>query len=192
MNTTDVASTLVPMDVARVRVEPRLLSPLSSDSAAVASNEASFRLQIVGLASRAEAEEKSRDVGEVIGEAPQLAYDTEAKSWTLLTASARPRIEANELCARLEDAGFDAAVVPLTRLSPPAAPTAALAKSQGSQVQTRSSSTNVINSVRPVARFSSPSREVVAFAASAGRLFSSSAPVTFASDDEKAPVRFND
>lgn len=192
MNATDVASTLVPMDVARVRVEPRLLSPLSSGSSAIASNEASFRLQIVGLASREEAEQKSRDVGDVIGEAPQVAYETEAKSWTLLTASARPLIEANELRARLEDAGFDAAVIPFTRLSPPAAPTATLAKSQGPQVQTRSSNTNLINSVRPVARFSSPSREVVAFAASAGRLFSSSAPVTFASDDVKAPVRFND
>jgi stage II sporulation protein D len=193
MNASDVAST--PMDISRVRVEPRLLSPLSSVSSTVASNEPSFRLQIVGLASRAEADEKSRDAGEVIGEAPQVAYDTEAKSWTLLTTSARPRLEADELRGRLEDAGFDVAIVPLTpstRLSPPAASTPGLAKSQGSQVQTRSSGANVINSVRPVARFSSPSREVVAFAANAGRLFSSSAPVTFASDDEKAPVRFND
>lgn len=193
MNASDVAST--PMDISRVRVEPRLLSPLSSVSSTLASNEASFRLQVVGLASRAEAEEKSREVGEVIGEAPQVAYDTEAKYWTLLTTSGRPRIEADELRVRLEDAGFDVALVPLSplaRLSPPAGPTPLLAKSQGSQVQTRSSGGNVINGVRPVARFSSPSREVVAFAANAGRLFSSSAPVTFASDDETAPVRFND
>jgi SpoIID/LytB domain protein len=189
MNASDVAST--PMDISRVRVEPRLLSPLSSVSSTVASNEPSFRLQILGLASRAEAEAKSQDAGEVIGEAPQVAYDSEAKSWTLLTTSARPRLEADELRGRLEDAGFDVAIVPLTplaRLPPPAGAT----PEQRSQVQTRSSGANVINSVRPVARFSSPSREVVAFAANAGRLFSSSAPVTFASDDEKAPVRFND
>jgi stage II sporulation protein D len=43
-----------------------------------------------------------------------------------------------------------------------------------------------------VARYSLPSREVVASAAGAGRLFSSSAPVVFASDSETAPVRFND
>ncbi len=192
MNATDVASTLVPMDIARVRVEPRLLSPLSSVSSALVSNEASFKLQIEGLASRAEAEERSRDVATVIGEAPQVAYDDAAKSWTVLTASGRPRIEVDELRARLEDAGFDVTVVPVTRTSPPAGPTSAVARSQSSQVQTRSSSVIVPNNVRPVARFSSPSREVVAFAASAGRLFSSSAPVTFASDDEKAPVRFND
>jgi stage II sporulation protein D len=192
MNATNVAST--PMDISRVRVEPRLLSPLSSVSSTLTSNEASFRLQIVGLASRAEAEEKSREVGEVIGEAPQVAYETEAKYWMLLTTSGRPRIEADELRALLEDAGFEVVLVPLTpvaRLSSPAGPTPGLAKSQGSQVQTRSSGTNV-STVRPVARFSSPTREVVAFAANAGRLFSSSAPVTFASDDEKAPVRFND
>ena len=37
-----------------------------------------------------------------------------------------------------------------------------------------------------------PSREVVASSAGAGRLFSSSAPVTFASNDEKLPVRYDD
>jgi stage II sporulation protein D len=36
------------------------------------------------------------------------------------------------------------------------------------------------------------SREVVASAAGMGRLFSSSAPVTFASNDEKLPVRYDD
>jgi stage II sporulation protein D len=191
MNATDIA-TLVPMDVARVRLEPRLLSPLSTVPSALANNEASYRLQIVGFLSRAEAEEKFADVREVMGEDPQVAYDTEAKVWTLLVATGRPRIEANELRARLEDAGFDVAMVSMTNSSPANSQSPAAAKSQVSQAQPRYSATNATNVVRPAARFSSPSREVVAFAASAGRLFSSSAPVTFASDDEKAPVRFND
>ncbi|MGI9066332.1 MAG: SpoIID/LytB domain-containing protein [Pyrinomonadaceae bacterium] len=200
MNATDEA-TLVLMDVTRVRVEPRLLSPLSSgNSSPLASRDASFRLQIVGLASRTEAEERSGDVRELVGEAPQVAYDTEAKTWTLLLRSGRPRIEADEMRARLEDAGFDVTVLPVTGPSSTAGSSSLLAKSQASegqakgqpQVQPRPSNATITNSVRPVARFSSPSREVVAFAASAGRLFSSSAPVTFASDDEKAPVRFND
>ena len=46
--------------------------------------------------------------------------------------------------------------------------------------------------MRPAVRLSTPSREVVAFAPGAGRLFSSSAPVTFASDTETVPVRYND
>lgn len=191
MNATDIA-TLVPMDVARVRVEPRLLSPLSTAPSTLASNEASYKLQIVGFISRAEAEEKSPDVRELIGEDPQVAYDTEAKVWTLLFATGRPRIEANELRARLEDAGFDVAVVSTTNPSSATGRSTSVAKNQVSQSQPRYSNTNTTSIVRPAARFSSPSREVVAFAASAGRLFSSSAPVTFASDDEKAPVRFND
>jgi stage II sporulation protein D len=190
MNATDIA-TLVPMDVARVRVEPRLLSPLSSvTSSTLASNEASYKLQIVGFVSRAEAEGKSPDVREVMGEDPQVAYDSEAKMWTLIVATERPRIEADELRARLEDAGFDVAMVSMS--NPIANAQSPSAKSQVSQGQPRYSNTTTTSIVRPAARFSSPSREVVAFAASAGRLFSSSAPVTFASDDEKAPVRFND
>jgi len=196
MNATDVA-TLVPMDVIRVRLEPRLLSPLSAvSSSLLAGGEASFRLRIVGLASRAEAEERSKDVRDIIGEAAQVAYDTGAQTWTLLVGVGRPRIEADELRARLEDAGFDVTVVPAVVQMPGpsslAVPSGPLASNQGSQRPTPSSNSVVTNSVRPVSRFSSPSREVVAFAANAGRLFSSSAPVTFASDDEKAPVRFND
>jgi stage II sporulation protein D len=190
MNATDVA-TLVPMDVARVRVEPRLLSPLSSST--LASNEASFKLQIFGFASRSEAEEKSKDVKEAIGEEPQVAFDTQANSWTLQVATAHPRNEADELRARLEDAGFDVTLVSMRAPSAGPGQSPPVAKNQMSPGgAVRYSTTNSPGVVRPVARFSSPSREVVAFAASAGRLFSSSAPVTFASDDEKAPVRFND
>ena len=191
MNASDVA-TLVAMDVARVRVEPRLLSPLRSVAPSpLASSEPSFRLQIVGLASRAEAEERSHDVREVIGEDPQIASDTDRKTWRLLLGAGRPRIELDELRLRLEDAGFDVAVVPAGGAASSDG-SSSLAKSRTPQSPPTPSNVIVTNNVRPVSRFSVPSREVVAFAASAGRLFSSSAPVTFASDDEKAPVRFND
>jgi stage II sporulation protein D len=49
-----------------------------------------------------------------------------------------------------------------------------------------------MSGLRPVSRASLPSREVVAFSTNAGRLFSSGAPVIFASSDVAAPVRFND
>lgn len=191
MNATDVA-TLVAMDVARVRVEPRLLSPLQSvASSPLTSSEPSLRLQIVGLASRSEADERSRDVREVIGEDPQVLYDTDRKTWRLIVGAGRPRIELDELRARLEDAGFDVAVVPAGS-APSSDASSSPAKGRTPQTLATTSRVTVTNNVRPVSRLSMPSREVVAFAASAGRLFSSSAPVTFASDDEKAPVRFND
>jgi len=181
MNATDVASTLVPMDIARVRVEPAALAA-SSVSTALVSNEASFKLQIEGWLP-APKQKKDRATW------PPLS--AKRLKWLMTTMlnrgrcsrlRAAPRVEVDELRARLEDAGFDVTVVPVIRTSPPAGSTSAVAKTQGSQVQTRTSSVIAANSVRPVARFSSPSREVVAFAASAGRLFSSSAPVTFASD----------
>ncbi len=47
--------------------------------------------------------------------------------------------------------------------------------------------------VRPVARISTPTRELVAYSTGASRLFNSRAPVVFASEDERAtPVRFNE
>jgi len=51
----------------------------------------------------------------------------------------------------------------------------------------------VNSSIRLASRSSAPSRELIAFSPGAVRFFNSSAPVAFASDDEKnAPVRFND
>jgi stage II sporulation protein D len=206
MNATDLATTLVAMDVARVRLEPRLLSPLPASD-----NADAYRIQIAGLTSRADAEEKSRAVREVTSEGSQVAYDTETKTWGLLFGARRPQIEAEELRARLEDAGFDATIA-VSGGSPSSMNPASTPGTQGTQTipttqatMTRqypltkgnaspqnSGQTHAAGSVRPAAHFSVPSREVVASAPGAGRLFSSSAPVTFASDSETMPVRFND
>jgi stage II sporulation protein D len=206
MNATDLATTLVAMDVTRVRLEPRLLSPLpASDNADV------YRILIAGLTSRADAEEKSRAVHEATNEGSQVAYDTETRTWGLFIGTRRPQIEAEELRARLEDAGFDATIAPASGSSSPMNPPSTPGM-QGTQTTpatqatiTRQSpltkdnaspqnsgQTQAARSVRPAARFSLPSREVVASAPGAGRLFSSSAPVTFASDSETTPVRFDD
>ncbi|HEY2973572.1 MAG TPA: SpoIID/LytB domain-containing protein [Pyrinomonadaceae bacterium] len=206
MNATDLATTLVAMEVARVRLEPRLLSPLpASDSADT------YRIQLAGLTSRTDAEEKSRAVREVTGEDSQVAYDTMTKTWGLLVGVRQPQIEAEELRARLEDAGLDATLVatggasssvnPASTLGAQRNKTAAATQTtmmrQSPSVNSNTSQQNsgpvpAARIVRPAARFSLPSREVVASAPGAGRLFSSSAPVTFASDSETTPVRFND
>jgi stage II sporulation protein D len=206
MNATDLATTLVAMDVTRVRLEPRLLSPLPASD-----NADTYRIQIAGLTSRADAEEKSRAVREATNEGSQVAYDTETRTWCLLVGARRPQIEAEELRARLEETGFDATIAPASGLSssmnPAATPgtqdsqTAAAIRATmtgqsplttGNAPHQNSGQTQAARSVRPAARFSLPSREVVASAPGAGRLFSSSAPVTFASDSETTPVRFDD
>src|SRR6266498_844711 len=191
MNATDVATTLVALDVARVRLEPRLLSPLPPSDVADA-----YQIQIAALPSRAEAEQKSREVREVTGEDSQVAYDTETKTWRLLVGARHPRIEAEEFRARLEDAGIDATILPAAGASPTVHSTATTAvMPPATTLQSTISNSwpaSAAHSVRPAARFSLPSREVVASAPGAGHLFSSSAPVTFASDSETTPVRFND
>jgi stage II sporulation protein D len=213
LNASDVGTTLVALDVSRVRLEPRLLSPLP----AAASVDA-YRVQIAGLLTKADAEQKSKDVREATGEDSQIAFDTETKTWGLLVGARRSQIEAEGVRARLEDAGIDAtinSVASITSTSPiassesgsapkDASSTAAVQPTPANEetatvralpvVKTTSapSSNTATRNVKPVARYSLPSREVVASAAGAGRLFSSSAPVVFASDSEASPVRFND
>lgn len=173
--------TLLALDVARVRLEPRLLSPLPPIT-----SENSFRLQVAGAVSREEAEQKAREVKEVIGEESQITFDAETKVWGLLVGSRRSRAEAEQLSERLNDAGFDSNVFQAT--VPPSLPNS----NQATSTQLASARTPA-SDVRLTARTSAPSREVVAFASGAVRSFSSSAPVVLASDDEtKTPLRYND
>ena len=165
-------TTLVALDSARVRVEPRMLSPLSP-----ANEEDSFRVMVAGATTREEAEENAREIKKIANEEAQVTYDTETKTWGLLVGPKQPRDEAEELRGLLEASGMDASLT-------------------GSATQNSSASeTKTVNpgGVRLASRVSLPSREVVAFSSSSARLFSSSAPVAFATDDEKnAPVRYND
>ncbi len=185
MNASDEATTLVALDVPRVRVEPRLLSPPPT-----LNSEAMYQLQIAGLLSRGGAEQKARDVREATGEDSQVAYDTETRTWALLVGARRVQPVAEELRGRLEDAGFDAMLVPLATVHSSIKPSSTLAKTN--LPQPNPGPPGAGRSVRPASRLSLPSREVVAFASGTRRLFSSSAPVVFASDNETAPVRFDD
>jgi len=92
MNASDEGSTLVAMDVARVRLEPRLLSPLP-----VTDNADWFKIQLAGLPARDDAEQKSKEVREAIGEDSQVLYDTETKTWGLLIGARRPQIVSRRI-----------------------------------------------------------------------------------------------
>jgi len=203
MNTTgelESSSNLVALEVSRVRLEARLLSP-----SPVVDPESGYRLQIAGTAERADTETKAREVRDAIGEEPQLVQDSDSRTWALLFSTRRSRTEAEELRSRLEDAGFEATVIPPNSagsISSPRTTTAGeVALNRSSETRPRSAMSSTSNSLparspgglRSAARsINMPSREVVASAAGAGRLFSSSAPVTFASADEKLPVRYDD
>src|SRR5262245_27106232 len=93
--------TLVALDVSRVRVEPRLLSPLPLTKA-----EDLYRVLVSGSSSRAEADESAKEIKKSTGEEVQAVYDAETKTWGVLVGSKRPRDEAEELRAQLEENGL--------------------------------------------------------------------------------------
>ncbi|HEV7745114.1 MAG TPA: SpoIID/LytB domain-containing protein [Pyrinomonadaceae bacterium] len=197
MNASDSGPQLVAMDVTRVRLEPRLLSPLPAADYADA-----FRVQISGLSARDEAEQKAKEVQEASGEDSQIVFDSDAKTWGLIVGARRPQVEAEELRARLETAGMDATIASASSATDTSTARQSTAGGQTIQAsgttqfpvlaKSDSSPNSSSRTVRPAARFSLPTREVVASAPGARRLFSSSAPVVFASDSETTPVRFDD
>ena len=168
MNASGNGKTLLALDASRVRVNPRLLSPLTT-----AEDAGLYRVIVRGALTREEIEESEKEIQKLTNEDAHTVYDTETKTWGLAIGDKHPREQAAELQARLEAAGFDAKIdgPPATAQSIPA--------------------TSSSGPIRLTSRSSLPSREVVT-SSDAGQMFASSAPVAFASDDEKsAPVRFN-
>jgi len=185
MNATGGSTTLLALDTSRVRVEPHLLSPLPT------SNEDTYRVMVGGAATREEAEENAKEIKRESGEDSQVAFDTETKTWGLMVGAKRPREEAEELRARLEVAGMDATILDFRNGSTVSQASSTVPNQNAASGTPIPSTGN--SSIRLTSRSSLPSRELIAFSPTAGRIFNSSAPVAFASYDEKnAPVRFND
>jgi len=169
MNASGGGPTLLALDTSRVRVDPRLLSPLPATT-----EDAGFRVTVGGAASREEAEENEKDIQKITERDAHAIFDTETKTWGMYVGGKLSHEEAEELQARLEAGGLDATI-------------------DGQQIAAQKQP--AANNNSPVrltaARPTLPSREVVASSV-AGKMFSSSAPVSFASDDVNAPVRYND
>ena len=172
MNASGGGTTLLALDTSRVRVDPRLLSPLP----AAVNDDAAYRVMVAGAVSRDEAEESAKEIKKLSNEDTQAAFDTETKTWGVAVGAKRPREEAEELRARLEAEGFDATVDgPSVTLN-----------------QSPKQTSTAGGLVKLTSHPSLPSRETVA-SSSSGPVFRSSGPIAFASDDEKnAPVRFNE
>jgi stage II sporulation protein D len=159
-----------PLEVARVRLEARLLAPQIE-----ASDANSFRVELALFAVRADAERTAREIREQTGQTAEVTLDNLTNSWRVRVGSNLSAMKAGELREQLEVAGFASARV---------------VDARGSQTAARSGNSNA---VRTVARTGAPVREVVAYASGSSKLFSTSAPLTFASENEtSAPVRFNE
>ena len=175
MNASGGGTTLLALDTSRVRVDPRLLSPLPA-----ALEDGGFRVLVGGAATREEAEENEKEIQKITGEDAHAAYDTETKTWGMFIGGKLSREEAEEYRARLETVGIDATI---EGKQPPTI---------AQQTSGNNNSPMRVTTARLTSRPALPSREVVA-SSGAGRMFSSSAPVAFATDDEtNAPVRYND
>jgi len=173
LNASGGSSTMLALDASRVRVDPRWLSPKSP-----ANDDANYRVIVAGATSHDEAEEIGKQIEKLIDQDTDETFDTETKTWGVVVDGKRSREEAEELRGTLETAGFNAQVQG-----------EGISKNSGTD---RPPVSGASGNVRLTSHPSLPSREVVA-SGTKGSLFSSSAPVVFASDDEKtAPVRFND
>src|SRR5829696_780233 len=105
MNASGSSKTLLALDTSRVRVDPRLLSPIST-----ANEDAVYKIIVGAAATREEIEESEKEIQKLTNEDAHVVYDTETKTWGLLLGSKRSLAEAQELRARVEAAGLDATI----------------------------------------------------------------------------------
>src|ERR1041384_284933 len=75
MNASGGGKTLVALDTSRVRVDPRMLSPVPA-----ANENGGFRVTVGGAASRQEAEENEKEIQKITEEDAHAAFDTETKT----------------------------------------------------------------------------------------------------------------
>ncbi|MGQ0761622.1 MAG: SpoIID/LytB domain-containing protein [Acidobacteriota bacterium] len=194
LNASDLIGEPRPLETSRVRVESRVLSPQDQ-------HDLDIEITLARGLSREDADRLIKSVSEVTDEQAKAVVDS-GDRWRVVIV--KQSLEDGEAAIeKLEAAGFDATLpsgkatenskpsdssgVTSGGVSRPRAPTSSSASTSTSPART-----SPLNRVRLTSRAMAPNREVIAFAGGLSPLHSS-APLTFASTDEKsAPVRFND
>jgi stage II sporulation protein D len=180
LNASEVNAQTLPLDTTRVRVESRMLSPTRS------ADDHPFDLEVGRSLPSADADRMVDQIRELTGVEARAVPEASDK-WRVLVHS-KSTEEADDLSAKLEDAGFEVLLPgqgtslkgPAPVVSDATAPNSAMVKKPAAKVKLTTSAI-------------APGRELIAFSRSAAPLFHTSAPLTFASSDEaRAPVRFND
>ncbi|HZH90298.1 MAG TPA: SpoIID/LytB domain-containing protein [Pyrinomonadaceae bacterium] len=215
---TQPGETSVPaaLAVARVRIEPRMLTPLPAPRT---DESALFRVEIAAVTSRAQADAVAREVRELTGESPEVAGDEANSTWRVRVGQPAPRIEAEELRTRLEEAGIAAVSLvgaqpsaggsqeTARRASPGVRQTATTRTPNQTSAPGERANPNVAatagrapsnspsqstSGIRLASRASLPARGLVVYAGGTSPLMDSRAPVTFAPGEANAPLRFNE
>ena len=192
LNASDLIAAPQSLEVSRVRVESRMLS-------ATPTTEQNIEVVVAKSLKRDDADRLVDSVSDLADEQAK-AVSEPGGTWHVVVVKQSVE-EAEETIGKLEAAGFDATTSFQTTTNDQKLPTNNGASARTTEPAVPASATNrgatetsspSLNRVRLTSRASAPNREVVAFAAG-GAPFRSSAPVTFASSDERnAPVRFND
>ena len=165
------------LDSARVRVESRSLSvPRGTE-------ERAYEIELARGLSREDADRLAESIHELAGDTARFEPQPENKWKVLISKQSKP--EAEETKTTLEEAGFEVlSLKEVQRQNPAVKP---------NPTERARSVVNSPEKVKLTARPAAPTRELVAFARGAAPSFRSSAPMIFASSDEKnAPVRFNE
>jgi len=181
LNASEIASEVLPLDTSRVRIESRMLSP----SRVV--NDRAFDLEVARSLSHDEAGRIIEQVRQLTGVEARAIVES-ADKWKVVVRSQSTE-EADDVTAKLEDAGFE--VLLSGQATGPRGPAPVVNDARGNSSAT--DARTAANKVRLTSRAIGPGRELIAFARGAAPLFHTSAPLTFASSDEaNSPVRFND
>jgi hypothetical protein len=85
MNASGASKTLLSLESSRVRVEPRLLSPLPATN-----DDALYTVMVGSAPTRDEIEESEKEIQKLANEDAHVAYDTDAKTWRFAIGSKRP------------------------------------------------------------------------------------------------------
>src|SRR5437764_7232833 len=178
LSVSEFSSESQPVEAARVRVESRMLTP------ARVPNDRTYEIEIARGVSGEEADRLSEAVRQATNDQARVVNDS-ADKWRV-SISQSTKAEADETAAKLDDAGFEVVSVREISNAPTTNPIAKTLPASGA-------SSTAANRVKLTARPTAPSRELVAFARGTASMLRSSAPLIFASSDEKnSPVRFND
>src|SRR5256714_3708841 len=178
LSVSEFSSESQPVEAARVRVESRMLTPTR------VLNDRAYEIEIARGVSREEADRLSEAARQATNDQARVANDSGDK-WRV-SISQSTKAEAEETAAKLDDAGFEVLSVRETSNAPTTNTVAKTLPASGAP-------STAANRLKLTARPTAPSRELVAFARGTASMLRSSAPLIFASSDEKnAPVRFND
>jgi stage II sporulation protein D len=180
LNASEVNAQALPLDTTRVRIESRMLSPTRP------TDDHPFDLEVARSLPRTEADRMVGQIRELTSIEARAVPEASDK-WKVLVLS-KSTEDADDLSAKLEDAGFEVRL-PGEATGPKGPAPVAIEEKAPALATVKKPAAKVKLTASAIA----PGRELIAFSRGAAPLFHTSAPLTFASSDEaRAPVRFND